>query len=209
MHLIICNGRQLKMQRRRISGNKECGVLYLQEDEKGVFVMTDKIEIKLSAEQYTTLIRFLYFADYFADRGFMSEFKSNERRNDLYGLLTQIYECGDKINLPKSFTMTTITSSVRFSDEEEGRLRRQVESDIEDIARHIFARDFAKRDLKKLLDAINAEELRNTDVYFEAVMSERDTIWKRMKLYIKEFEDNGIKNLRFKMFYKLKKEEEE
>jgi hypothetical protein len=188
---------------------EESGVLCIEDDKKGALAMTDKIEIKLSEDQYKTLIKFLYFADYCADRGFMSEFKNTDDRNKLFDVITHIYEYGDRMNLPKSLSMTSIASQVRFSDEEESRLRRQIESDLEDIARNMFARDFAKRDLKKLLDVINAEKLRNTDVYLEAVMSERDTIWKRMKLYIKEFEDNGISNLRFKMFYKLEKEEEE
>lgn len=167
----------------------------------------DKIEIKLSEDQYETLIKFLYFAVYCAGRGFISEFKSTDDRNKLLDVVNYIYECGDRMNLPKSFSMASITSQVRFSEEEERRLMLQTESDLEYIARNIFARDFAKRDLKKLLDVMNPEKLRDTDVYFEAVMDERDRIWKRMKLYIKEFEDNGISNLRFKMFYKITDDE--
>ena len=160
----------------------------------------DKVEIKLSTEQYETLIKFLYYADYWAVGGFMSEFKSTDDRNKLFDLLTKIYECGDKINLPKSFSMSTMTSEVRFSDEESIRLMRQVESDIEDIARHIFARDFAKQDLKKLLDAIGDDDI-------NSMFLKNELIQKRAQIYIKEFENNGIKNLRFKMFYKITDDE--
>jgi hypothetical protein len=163
----------------------------------------DEIEIKLSGDQYKTLLKFLYFADYCANGGFISEFKSSPDSNKLFDVVNYIYECGDRMNLPKSFSMTSITSHVRFSDEEESRLRLQIQSDLEHIARNIFANYFAKRDLKKFLDVMNPEKLRDTDVYLDAVMDERDEIWKRMKRYIKEFEDNGINNLRFKMFYKI------
>jgi len=162
----------------------------------------DKVEIKLSAEQYETLIKFLYYADYWAVNGFMSEFIRTDDRNKLFDLLTKIYECGDKINLPKSFSMSTMTSEVRFSDEESIRIMRQVESDVEDIARHIFARDFAKQDLKKLLDAIG-------DHGIDSKLLKSKLIKKRAQTYIREFENNGIKNLRFKMFYKVTDDESE
>jgi hypothetical protein len=159
----------------------------------------DKVEIKLSTEQYETLIKFLYFADYVFDRGFISEFRSIDDRDKLYDLLTQVYKCGDQVNLPKSFSFSA-TSEVRFSDEESIRLMRQVESDIEDIARHIFARDFAKQDLKKLLDAIGDDDI-------NSMFLKNELIQKRAQIYIKEFENNGIKNLRFKMFYKITDDE--
>jgi hypothetical protein len=159
----------------------------------------DKVEIKLSTEQYETLIKFLYYADCWADRGFMSEFKNTDDRNKLFDLLTKIYECGDKINLPKSFSFST-TSYVRFSDEESIRLMRQVDSDVEDIARNIFACYFAKQDLKKLLDAIGDDDI-------DSKFRKSELIQKRAQIYIKEFENNGIKNLRFKMFYKITDDE--
>jgi hypothetical protein len=160
----------------------------------------DKIEIKLSAEQYETLIKFLYYADYWAVSGFVSEFKSTNDRNKLFDLLNKIYECGDNINLPKSFSMSTMTSEVRFSDEEYIRLMRQVESDVEDIARHSLARDFAKQDLKKLLDVIGDDGI-------DSKLLKSELIHKRAQTYIREFENNGIKNLRFRMFYKITDDE--
>lgn len=160
----------------------------------------DKVNIELLAEQYETLLKFLYFADYCAGHGFMSKFTSTKNRNDLYDLLTQIYKCGDKINRPKSHSMSTITSEVRFSDEESIRFMRQIESDLENIARHIFARDFAKQDLNKINNALGKDDIEMTIVG-------RELIRKRAEIYIKEFENNGIKNLKFKMFYKLKNNE--
>ncbi len=159
----------------------------------------DKVEIKLSAEQYKILIKLLYFADYWANSGFMSEFKNTNDRNKIFNLLTKIYGCGDKINLPKSIT-SIMTRELPFSNKESTRFMRQVESDLEDIARNIFARAFAEQDLKKLLAAFG-----NDDIEFDIL--KRELIQKKAQIYIKEFENNGIKNLRFKMFYKLKNNE--
>jgi hypothetical protein len=134
----------------------------------------------------------------------MSEFKSTNDRNKLFDLLNKIYECGDNINLPKSFSMSTMTSEVRFSDEEHIRLMRQVESDLEDIARYIFAREFAEQDLKPLL--LNPENDPHT---LEETFNEwnRRRIHERADIYRAEFKKNGIKNLRFKMFYKITDDE--
>ena len=167
---------------------------------KGTFIMTDNVEIKLSKEQYETLIKFLYFADYCADRGFMSEFKSTDDRNKLFDVITHMYEYGDRINLPKSFSMTSMASEVRFSEDEALRLQKQVEADIEDIARNCFAYNFAKQDLKKMLNALGDDDI-------ELIIMKRELISKRAQIYIKEFENNGINNLRFKMFYNLRDDE--
>jgi|GEM_PF-1796539 len=157
---------------------------------------TDKVELVLSTEQYKILLKLLHFADYVADSGLISEFKTINDRNELFDVLRTIYECGDQANLPTSLSLTTITSRVRFSDEEEIRLMRQVESDLEHIARQIFASYFAKRDLKKVLDAVGDDNI-------DSKILKSDLISKRAKIYRKEFESNGIKNLRFKMFHKL------
>ena len=146
------------------------------------------------------MIKLLYFADYVAYYGFLSEFKSTSARDKLYDLITQIYECGDQTNLPKSLSMSTIASQIRFLDEEGNRLMREAESDLQNIARHVLAWEFAKKDLRKLLDAIGDDNI-------ESMCSQNKLISKRAIRYINEFERNGIKNLRFRMFYEIADDE--
>ena len=61
----------------------------------------DNIEIKLSKEEYKTFLKFLYFADYCASSGLISDFKNTEAKNKLFDIITKIYKLGDKLNIPK------------------------------------------------------------------------------------------------------------
>jgi hypothetical protein len=160
----------------------------------------DEIDIKFSAEEYTTLTKFLYCADYLAASGLLSEFKGSDGRDKIYDLLTKINGYGDKINLPKSFTPSTTTLEVRFSNEEKNRLEEQIASDIRNIALNILAYDFAEQDMKPFLHNEDQDPHQVEETYDE--MNQK-MINRRKQIYLKEFKENGIKNLRFKMFYKL------
>jgi glutaredoxin 2 len=157
---------------------------------------TEKVEIVLSKEQYKTLLKLLYIVDYLLDRGSISEFRTPGSRNEACDLLKQIYEYSDRLNLPKSLSLATLTSETRFTDEEQIKLLQQFESDLRNVAQGILASDFAKRDLKRMLDAIGDND-------FESTLLKRKLVSRRAAVYEKEFESNGADNLRFKMFHKI------
>jgi hypothetical protein len=162
----------------------------------------NEIEFRLSEEQYKILIRFLYFADYYAWHGLISEFKDSEDRDILFNVIQKIYNLGDKLNLPKSISLTSVASEVRFTEEESLKRKQRVEHDLENIAKLVFANEFAKRDLN----------LPKNDWLFdrEGRWETKDRlISERIRRYLKEFNENGISNLRFKMFYHLPYEEDD
>jgi hypothetical protein len=162
----------------------------------------DNIEIKLSKEEYKTFLKFLYFADYCASSGLISDFKNTEAKNKLFDIITKIYKLGDKLNIPKSFSLTSLVSEVRFSEEELLSLKQKVESDLENIAHIILAQKFAKKDLN----------LPQNDYLFDhegGWMTKNKLISEHMQKYLKEFKNNGISNLKFKIFYNLPDNEDE
>lgn len=160
----------------------------------------NEIELKLSEEQYNILIRFLYFADYCAWCGLILEFKDSEDRDILVNVIEKIYQLGDKFNLPKSISLTSMASEVRFTEEESLKRKQRVELDLDNIAKLVFAGEFAKKDLN----------LPKNDWLFdhEGGWETKDRlITEHMQPYIKEFKENGISNLKFKMFYNLPSDE--
>ncbi len=162
----------------------------------------NEVEIKLSKEEYKTFLKFLYFADYCASLGLIADIKDTNEKNRLFDILTKIYKLGDKLDIPKSMSLTSMASEVRFSEEESLKRKQQVESDLDNIAQIILAQEFAKKDLN----------FSKNDHLFDhegGWMTKNELISERMQKYLKEFKKNGISNLRFKMFYNLPNEEGE
>ncbi len=161
----------------------------------------NELEIKLSKEEYKTFLKFLYFADYCASSGLISDFKDTDEKNKLFDIITKIYKLGDKLDIPKSISLTSLASEVPFSEEEFLKRKQKVESDLDNITYTILAQEFAKKDLihpsKKYLF---------NDGYGDSM---RQLIAEHMQKYLKEFKKNGISNLRFKIFYNLPNEEDE
>ena len=107
----------------------------------------DEVEIKLSKEEYKTFLKFLYFADYCASSDLISNFKDTDEKNKLFDIITKIYKLGDKLDIPKSISLTSLASEVRFSEEESLRCKQKVKSDLDNIAQIILAQEFAEKDL--------------------------------------------------------------
>lgn len=152
-----------------------------------------EVEIKLTKEQYKMLVKHLYFSDYSVDRGLNSNFQNTEEKNKLFDLLKYLYSFGSKFNLPETISLATIASPLPMSEEENLRLLKMTEADFEKIMTIVLSRKFAERDLNlpqndKLFD------------YEGGWMSKNELVGERMQSYIKEFEENGIENLRFKLF---------
>jgi len=162
----------------------------------------NELELKLSEDQYKILIRFLYFADYCAWHGLISEFKDSEDREVLFNVIEKIYKLGDKLNLPKSISLNSVASEVRFTEEESLKRKQRVKLDLNNIAKLILAGEFAKRDF----NLSNNDMLLDREGGWE---SKNRLISERMRPYLKEFNENGISNLRFKMFYHLPYEEDD
>jgi hypothetical protein len=162
----------------------------------------DEVKIKLSKEEYKTFLKFMYFADYCASSGLISDFEDADEKNKLFNIITKIYKLADKLDIPKSMSLTSVASEVRFSKEESLIHKQKVESDLDNIAHIFLAREFAKKDL-------NFPTNDHLFDYEGGWMTKHNLISKRMQKYLKEFKKNGISNLRFKMFYNLPNEDED
>jgi len=158
------------------------------------------VEIALSREEYKILLRFLFFADYCVSSGFNSDFIETYDKEKLFEILEKLYTLGDSIGCPKSTCLNSLTSSVRFSQDEVLKQQKQVERDLERIAYAILAQEFALREL----------HLPKKDHLFDfegGWMIKDELIRQRMKPYIREFQENGLSNLRLKLFHSLPTEE--
>ena len=161
----------------------------------------NEVEIKLSKGEYKTFLKFLYFADYCASSDLISDFKDTHEKNKLFDIITKIYRLGDKLDIPKSISLTSLASRVRFSEKESLKHKQKVELALDNIAHIILAQEFAKKDL------INPSKKYLFDNGCGGSM--RQLIAEHMQKYLKEFKKNGISNLRFKMFYNLSDEKDE
>ena len=156
----------------------------------------NEVEIKLTEDEYKTLIQLLYFSDYCANAGLISWFKATVDRNRLFDILGRIYQLGDNLSLLKSGNLSSLVSEVRFSEEEGLKRKQQVENDLNYIAMIILAQEFAKRDLN----------LPHNDWMFDyegGWMNKDKLIVEHMQPFLKEFKENGFSNLRFKMFHQV------
>lgn len=153
----------------------------------------DEIKIKLTKEQYKILVKHLYFSDYSVDRGLSSDFQETEEKNKLFDLLKYLYSFRSKFNLPETISLATITSPLPMSEKENLRLLKRTEADFEKIMTTILSRKFAERDL-------NLPPNNKLFNHEGGWMSKNELVGEKMQLYIKEFEENGIENLRFKLF---------
>ena len=162
----------------------------------------NEVEIKLSKEQYKIFIKFLYFGDYCAWNPLISTFKDTDDKDKLVDVIEKIYKLGDKLNLPKSFSLTSMTHEVRFTEEESHKLQQQISVDLDNIAWLILAHEFAERDINRSTKEMCFD-------HEGGWLAKDSLITERMSPYLKEFKENGISNLRFKMFYHLPYEEDD
>ncbi len=161
----------------------------------------DGVDIKLSREQYETLIEVLYFADFCVSSDLVSGFKDTDSKNRLLDVITVVNSCGDELDLPKTSSSTSIASEVRFSEAEALKRKQDVEHDLYNIAWNIVAYEFARRDLEPSLLSSESGDL---PLCMKA-SGELNTRWvcKSAKKYKTEFKKNGFSNLRIKSFYKV------
>jgi len=152
-----------------------------------------KINIELNKEQYKTLIEFLYIADYLADNGFVSKFKNSNEKNKLFELLEYLYSFGKKFGFPKSLSLATTTSEIPLTKDEVLALLKNTEATLYQVAQHIFAQKFAKRNL-------NLSKNEHLFDHEGGWMIKDKLILEHMQTYIQEFKENGIANLKFKLF---------
>lgn len=151
----------------------------------------EKIKIELDKEQYKAMIELLYIADYLANSGLVSRYKSGDARNRLFDLLEYFYSFGKQFGFHESLSLATITSQIPLSEKDARSALKNTETAIERGMWHLLAQEFAKRDLgipqnNRLFD------------HEGGWMTKRELITKRMQIYLKEFGESGITNLRFK-----------
>lgn len=159
-------------------------------------MIENKIDLKFTKDQYDALIKLLYFADYCVSNRLISEFDNSELRESLSGALETIYKQAANINASNSISLHSLASEVPFSEEEVLRRRKMVEADLERISKLIFANEFAKKEL-------HLPDRESIFDYEGGWESKTKLIYERMQPYFKEFNENGISNLRFKLFHSL------
>jgi hypothetical protein len=104
-----------------------------------------EIEIKLTKDQYKSLIKLLFIADYCTFTELISFFEGTKERNKRFEVLEKIYKAGKKLDMPEENHLWT---SIPLKDKEFQEYKKTIEDDFENIANLIFAKKFAKRDLK-------------------------------------------------------------
>ena len=158
----------------------------------------DDIEIKLKKDQYIALVKLLYFADYCAYNGLVSEFQDPTLNNNLYDAIEAFYKPAIQMNGTSSFSLNSYSEEIPFTEDEALTRLKSIDSDLVQISNQIFATEFAKKDLN----------LPEKDYLFKhegGWESKARLINEIKKPYLLEFNENGISNLRFKLFYRLPK----
>lgn len=161
----------------------------------------NEIEFKLSKEQYKTLVKVLYLADYCVSSDLISDFRGNDESDKLYEVLNKIYGLGADLDLPKSISLTSKTE-VPFSEEDAFKYKSRLENDFYDIVWNTLGYEFAKRKLTSVLLDTDKGPHMHIETYDE--INDR-WIQEAAKRYRAEFVKNGISHLRFRRFYKLDK----
>jgi len=158
------------------------------------------INVSFSEEEYKIFTRFLYFADYCSWNGLIAEFKNGGQRQILSELISRIYKISDQLEGTRSISLNSMADKVPFSEEDNLKQMKRVEIDLNNISYHVFAQKFAERDLN----------LPRTDGFFEREGGwavKHQLIAEKKQPYLREFQENDISNLRFKIFYKLTRED--
>lgn len=161
----------------------------------------ENIELKLSKKQYLSLVKLLFFADYCNMTWLSWYLKNINEESSIYNLLEIIYWASSKINIEKDIHILT---KAPFTHKDFQSYKNSIEDDFRNISNYYFAKEFAKRDLNWILLNENKFTL-HTETFSE--INER-LISNKMSKYIKEFSNNWIKNLRFKMFYNISEDDE-
>lgn len=149
----------------------------------------EEVEIKLSKEEYLSLVRILFFVDFLSFDDYITYLKRVDWEGNISGLLKKIYKLSDQLKITKDINLR----SYPFTNEEFEMYKNFVKEEIKNIGRIFLAREFSKR-----------EDVSGGDS--PAACEKYQFIKKK---YLKEFKKNGIDNLRFKLFYKVTESEDE